>query len=568
MRTTFLGHYRMDACLILSLVFVVVFNSACSAEPVTEKAGPSSSGDEQDIPAEVQQFFDRWIGVKAPELGPNAQDRSDGPPILLASFSGKRILLFAFDAGNFVDAPNEEKLLNTLKDLDEVRAEVGSDETVVIGFTEGTLFTWPGVVTPEPFKSLSDFPIVNTTNREFNEPYNLLSYPSGITIDESGIITQIHLSPMSKEDIRNALSGPKWDQASRPIPVEEPWKVSGPPRPTMNPVQVWSKPHGALLGICPGDWNQDGSTDLIAVSNEQEAVILSATGETLGRFPVEGVSNQSPLDLQWGVFANGESGLIHHRGGWPKDVPVIDSTGKVLWRYPESIPMGVNSVALSDLDDDGLSEMLMGFNGPGFMGGFHLISASGEEIWRQDSVGNVWKVVGIAAKDGRPGLAICTNSGENIQIFDAGGSHVGTVEAEGKFISDYHAAEMNPAGLRQLLTVRKATVGTLDLAVATDLEGKFLWQYPVDADQLSKVPWSILTADLTGDGTDEWIIYPKRGEVVALDVGGNLIARYERPETGWRCWGVLPRNSNPALLVFGGSDHVTAFGLEAIVRGE
>jgi hypothetical protein len=55
------------------------------------------------------KFISSWIGVQAPDLGPNGVDRINGPKIKLEDYLGKRILLYSFDTGNFVNGPSEEE---------------------------------------------------------------------------------------------------------------------------------------------------------------------------------------------------------------------------------------------------------------------------------------------------------------------------------------------------------------------------------------------------------------------------------------------------------------------------
>ena len=50
--------------------------------------------------AQINEYYSKWVGVEAPELGQAARDRDD-KPVTLSSFRGKRLLLFSFDAHRF-----------------------------------------------------------------------------------------------------------------------------------------------------------------------------------------------------------------------------------------------------------------------------------------------------------------------------------------------------------------------------------------------------------------------------------------------------------------------------------
>ena len=69
-----------------------------------------AGADEADAKArkQVEEYYARWIGVRAPELGSDAVDRTTGPRVRLADYGGKQILLFSFEAGDFVRAPDEK----------------------------------------------------------------------------------------------------------------------------------------------------------------------------------------------------------------------------------------------------------------------------------------------------------------------------------------------------------------------------------------------------------------------------------------------------------------------------
>jgi hypothetical protein len=58
--------------------------------------------------AQIEEYYQTWVGVRAPELGHAARDRND-KPVALASFRGKRVLLFSFLA--FYDHPLTEREL-------------------------------------------------------------------------------------------------------------------------------------------------------------------------------------------------------------------------------------------------------------------------------------------------------------------------------------------------------------------------------------------------------------------------------------------------------------------------
>src|SRR5438132_13085270 len=62
--------------------------------------------DEEKARKRITSYYASWVGVKAPEIGPAAVDRSTGPPVRLKSLGGKRVLLIGFDSGNLHQMPD------------------------------------------------------------------------------------------------------------------------------------------------------------------------------------------------------------------------------------------------------------------------------------------------------------------------------------------------------------------------------------------------------------------------------------------------------------------------------
>ena len=57
----------------------------------------------QERSKEDVTYYKHWIGCKAP---PFNCDQSDRTNYMETSYKGKKVFLYSFDAGNFVDSPN------------------------------------------------------------------------------------------------------------------------------------------------------------------------------------------------------------------------------------------------------------------------------------------------------------------------------------------------------------------------------------------------------------------------------------------------------------------------------
>lgn len=181
----------------------------------------------QKIEQQTRDYYSEWIGVQAPEFPRPLRDRRDnGPELRLQDFRGKRLLLAAFDAGDFVNGPQDKKaLVEQLTALHNLREQYGTN-IAVVGFTYGTMFFMPDDSPPAEIKDLTDFPIVN--NNKFRdaplpEPYNLLQrWPSLFVIDKYGVIIGIYSPPLVGSNILQACAIDNWTGKVHLPPREAP----------------------------------------------------------------------------------------------------------------------------------------------------------------------------------------------------------------------------------------------------------------------------------------------------------------------------------------------------------
>ncbi len=311
-----------------------------------------------------------------------------------------------------------------------------------------------------------------------------------------------------------------------------------------------------------GDWDLRGSEDLIIANGGgffggagKFIVIDPEDGKERHRFPSKEILSGTPYTLGWARVGKEQSAVFLTDGGWPREVPVIGRDGAPLWTLGKFA--GIDSVAWVDLDGAGSKTLVVGLNGGGGVRTF----TDGRPRWNINPPGNIWTVAGIDASGGRPGLVVYCN-GDDVSVVDSKGANVGTIVRNGR-VTTVAASEMDAAGERQVVAVWPAVVGTIDYAIATDLKGKVLWKYPVNDDEMRNRGPTIIAADVTGDGTKEWIISPDSGELVVLDTRGQLLARIQPvPVRGWtRSWTAIERKGRPGLIVTADVGKLSAFTL-------
>ena len=116
---------------ILMTGFIIAFGLGCR-----------TLSEREVVQKETQAYYAQWIGVKAPEFNINVSDRNKGNPLRIQDYRDKRLLLYSFDAGNFVQLPDEAALVTQLGALNRIWNQPTND-SAIIGFTYGVMFFLP-----------------------------------------------------------------------------------------------------------------------------------------------------------------------------------------------------------------------------------------------------------------------------------------------------------------------------------------------------------------------------------------------------------------------------------------
>ncbi len=520
-------------------------------------------------------YFKKWIGVPAPSIGPAARTGMNGPSITIEAFRGKRLLLFSFDAGNFVGGGRPlDQIADDLVAVNKVLADAGAGRFAAVGFTEGTQFFFPEDGLSEPMlalRHLPKFPLAPITNRHFKEPYSMLLRPGGIVIDRNGIIIAVYPRPMKPDEIAAVSGLPDWTGPAGQSPQQDPWEGKAPPKPTRTFTRLWRKAlpsksrnpmPGArtpVISLGHGDWNLDGHDDLLAINADGVMSILDTDGNTQTSFALPDKPRcVSPViasaQLKPTVVA-----AFQHPEGWPHEIPLISSNGRSVWTFGPASE-GIDSAAFADLDGDGKNELIVGHNA---FGGMVIIDCDNRPLWTNYNVGNVWAVAGLDARGSRPGLVLCTSGRGEITVFDNCGTLLRRIPNDGNFVTNFAAAEINPQGDRQVLASWPARAGAADFVVATDTEGNQLWKYPAQLPRRGPKHGAMQAAELAGDGTKQWIIATAEGDLIVLDAAGKLLARLDQPNGPPGCWTAVRQTNEPGLLVVSDAEGLDAYSFES-----
>jgi hypothetical protein len=211
---------QVFAFLAFGVACVALLAQTSNRPPVA----PATSDKRLTALTRAQDYYAKWIGVRAPDFGAEVFDRLGGREISIHDFKGRRLLLYSFDAGDFVNLPDHNSLLAELEALNHVLHDGPGTNIAVIGFTYGISYFLPDARVPARLQELSKFPIVNLTHtgRDLSQPYRILSMPSGILIDRNGVIVDIVLQPMDANCLRQVAEEPDWNKPVARAPVIPP----------------------------------------------------------------------------------------------------------------------------------------------------------------------------------------------------------------------------------------------------------------------------------------------------------------------------------------------------------
>ncbi|HET9994367.1 MAG TPA: hypothetical protein VFQ18_03065 [Candidatus Acidoferrum sp.] len=152
---------------------------------------------------------------------------------------------------------------------------------------------------------------------------------------------------------------------------------------------------GAITQILVG-WPADREGATLTVVGNQGAHFLDA-GARLKKQVRFSRSVQCPMEVAR-LDASGNYGFLTRDQSWAVDAILFDNQGQERWSYPKGFLKGIDDSVVGDVDGDGKSKVVIGFNGSG---GLVLADGEGKKIWQKEEA-NVWHVETLDTRgDGR-----------------------------------------------------------------------------------------------------------------------------------------------------------------------
>jgi len=443
----------------------------------------------------------QWVGVNAPDI---EMETLDGKKIKLSELRGKRVIIDVFTTW---DPDCETQIAR----LNELRAELGESDVAIFGISYDLIDDIRDFSTEVDAK----YPLTHVEVMAM--PYDdVLWFPTTFYIDRNGVIDAFSIDHQIIDDLRKFAAAPDYTGEVLDEPRAPQSQLTIPENP-MTMAEVWRTKIPNVQAMCTGDWDADGTPNILIVDDHPELHILDAAG---------GVIKKVPLPEEFASVTFIEFGRHKELGArllglssWGTGVYVADKDGKLAWDYPVST--GINGAHWGDLNGDGSDELVVGING---FGGVHALDPNGDALWKVRSITNVWNHAVIAMADGQPARVIATEAGGRIYIFDEDGNKLNTIQPLGNYYADLNAARVDTNGRIQILASGDGMRS--NVIVACDEAGVVAWNVPNVRSIQDWTEETVASGDVDGDGVAEWVFHDTTGKLLAVTPDGEQRAAY------------------------------------------
>ncbi|MEX2188595.1 MAG: hypothetical protein WD875_17435 [Pirellulales bacterium] len=308
-------------------------------------------------------------------------------------------------------------------------------------------------------------------------------------------------------------------------------------------------------------------TNLLVLDGARTVVEVDASGTIGNRHELQLPDAGDVGFLRVGKSPGGKTFFVGSRVLQPK-LYVFDDQWRVTAAYPSGpIPADENNpevsdVQVADVDLDGTSDILVGYNG---IQGVHLVSPDGRRRWSNRAVSAVSRIAVAPLVDEQPAIFVASFNSPTA-VLDASGEERGRWQPEsGEFsILSVGGAPAHSGSAatspRPFFGVTMARPNQLvALGLATD--GAALWEYVLPPGMYGTQIQALLWGRLVGDA-DHWIIAAPDGSIHLLAADGKPLDYFNLGElpTGIAATTI---DGKPALVAATKNGVVEAFRLEA-----
>lgn len=287
--------------------------------------------------------------------------------------------------------------------------------------------------------------------------------------------------------------------------------------------------HPGNFTIVPVD---GGSPKTLVVDDARSVVELAADGSIVASHALELQGNELVTVLNTAVGADGKRYFLGASRGVQR-VHLFDEDFKTLLVYPEGQHPGIWDAHLTDLDGDGVLEMLLAYGGPA---GVHAVDLQGKRLWHDNSMVDAFRIACLSPDgEGRRNTLALNGGvgGGNLIELDFQGRRVREISVAGNAVGWVVADELSAASGTSNICVLAAALpaegqpaaGSID-ALGIDAGGQVLWRHPVPQGVHRELIEPVVVGNVFPGGPKQWLIAAADGTITVVAADGQMVDRF------------------------------------------
>ena len=458
-----------------------------SAPPVRQNA--------QATIAEPKNGFDDWKHVAAPEL---TVTTLEGDTFALSQLKGKRVIIDFWGTG----CP---ACIREIPHFMKLREEFATDDLVIVGISEESEEALKSIVTAKGINYL----VASASNLPV--PYGDFTVtPTTVFVDRNGVIQEILAGYHDLDQITEAATRDDFTGEIRRSPGSG-WALADHP---VELVDAWALEVPAGRAICAGDWNDDGSNEILVAGLDGTLRIVDSAGSKIEKITIRDSFDR----IELGRHTQDGVRLLCY-SNYDTRISVLNRSGTTVCSF--SSEDAIIGVHWCDLNSDGNDEIIIGTCGTV---GLHALSPDGKRLWSRSKIGSVWNQAVIPSRNPSPSRIYVTNATGSIQVFDQTGKPCGTLRAPGERFFQISAARETANGSIQVVVAG-------DVIAAMNVTGDLVWSTPSQKKPDKGRHPFFTSGDIDGDGLIEWAFIDAVRELVLVNFRGEKLAAVVRQQS-------------------------------------